>query len=339
MRRARGFTLVELLVVIAIIGILVGLLLPAVQVAREAARKKQCMNNLRQMAVAFLNHESSQHFFPTGGWGYLWIGEPDAGYDGYQPGGWAYNILAYMEYGELRDLGRGLSDPTARQEALMRLVSTTVPVFNCPSKRAAKLYPYAQIPQNAESLAYNLTSCTNDANDPLCQVVRADYRANAGNVAVSGISGPPLISGDQGPLENNQWKTAYKPYVRPGNQNGISYAFSMVRLSDITDGTAHTAMLGEKLLDSDHYEDGVASDDDQCAYTGYDRDVSGFTGNQDEPYPPLLDGPNLKGISDYRFGSAHPDGLNMAFCDGSVKFIDFDIDPPVFLQYGGRDDE
>jgi prepilin-type N-terminal cleavage/methylation domain-containing protein len=86
MLRHRGFTLVELLVVIAIIGVLVALLLPAVQAAREAARKTQCRNNLRQIAIAALSHESIHKHYPTGGWGFKWIGWRDAGAGRQQPG-------------------------------------------------------------------------------------------------------------------------------------------------------------------------------------------------------------------------------------------------------------
>ena len=97
-RRSRGgFTLVELLVVIAIIGILVALLLPAVQSAREAARRVQCTNHLKQLGLAALNHESAIRHFPAGGWSYRWIGDPDRGTNWRQPGGQFYNMLPYME--------------------------------------------------------------------------------------------------------------------------------------------------------------------------------------------------------------------------------------------------
>src|SRR6476659_9581645 len=96
-RATRAFTLVELLVVIAIIGILVALLLPAVQAARESARRQQCSNHLKQLALGALNHEQTHQTFPTGGWGWFWVGDADRGFKRDQPGGWIYNLLPYVE--------------------------------------------------------------------------------------------------------------------------------------------------------------------------------------------------------------------------------------------------
>jgi prepilin-type N-terminal cleavage/methylation domain-containing protein len=105
-RRRAGFTLVELLVVIAIIGILIALLLPAVQAAREAARRSQCQNNLKQLGLGMLLHVDVHQHFSSGGWGWRWVGDPDRGTGTSQPGGWNYPLLSFIEQQALHELGR-----------------------------------------------------------------------------------------------------------------------------------------------------------------------------------------------------------------------------------------
>ncbi len=335
MIRRKGFTLVELLVVIAIIGILVALLLPAVQAAREAARRNSCKNNLKQMALACLNHEGTQGFMPTSGYGWRWQPDPDEGYGEDQPGGWPFQILSFIEEPALRDLAAGTQSVAERNEKMLQLVQTPIDVFVCPSRRSARLYPL----QRENFLAFNLLTCR--VGD--CDLARSDYASNAGNINPTGEGGP------QSPAQIASF-TGWMSIANGNNQNGVMYQRSQVRLAQITDGTTKTALIGEKYMNPEQYDDGSDPADDQNIFVGHDQDTIRYTGrrliNTEEAeawlpesdraayYPQDSDGNNAPA-----FGSAHSGVMNMAFCDGSVQSVAYNIDEEVYYKYGGRDDD
>src|SRR5215210_6132450 len=166
-RECCAFTLVELLVVIAIIGILVALLLPAIQAARESARRSQCINNLKQLGIACHLLVDTYGYFPSGGWSDHWVGCPDQGAGRNQPGSWAYSLLPFIEETARADVGKGFKcgDPSSRA-AIGNMVAVNVPIFNCPTRRAAQPYPWTN--QNRINF------------DPPALAGKSDYAGNMG---------------------------------------------------------------------------------------------------------------------------------------------------------------
>jgi prepilin-type N-terminal cleavage/methylation domain-containing protein len=133
--RRYGFTLVELLVVIAILAVLIALLLPAIQKVRESANRTACANNLRQLGIAFLNHEHTLGYFPSGGWD--WRTEPTylngvPAVGAQQKAGWGFQVLPYLEAENVWKGGNGTTD----LERVLVAVGTPNRVFFCPSRRA-----------------------------------------------------------------------------------------------------------------------------------------------------------------------------------------------------------
>lgn len=368
-RKPSGFTLVELLVVIAIIGVLVGLLLPAVQAAREAARRAECLNNLKQMGLAALNHESAHGFYPTGGWSYDWGPDPDRGFGKKQPAGWAYSLLPFMEFQTLRELGNGLPYGSAeRQAALTQLLQAPVPAYHCPSRGTPNLVltPWNATVKNLGTWVRSVGTTEG--------LFRLDYAGNSGTAGqwdgfiwMNSPAAPAALNGDYSAAEAHlETQLASKPidiYERQPRgslnqgaelyaQDGISFIASEVRVQQIEDGTTSTYLFGEKHINPNEYAGGtdtsfnepnISQNTNQAAYCGYEWDNQKIAWNsrfgsedQQEEFQPtqdrlLLDNTRI-------FGSAHPGGFNVVFCDGSVRTIAYDVDPFTHSYSASRND-
>jgi prepilin-type N-terminal cleavage/methylation domain-containing protein/prepilin-type processing-associated H-X9-DG protein len=314
----RAFTLVELLVVITIIGILIALLLPAVQSAREAARRVQCTNNLKQLSLGMLTHEHQQGFFPTGGFfesgvGAWKIGLPDKGFGEKQPGGWFYNLLPFIEQQVIHDVGRGETD-AVRRALWAKQLAQPMAVANCPSRRPPATYGLG---------AYENEDHWSNVDFPTGGLAKLDYAVNAGSTQYCWAMAPDLFA----------------------QHNGISYGNSKVTVSDIRDGLSNTYVVGEKYVNPDYYINGMGMGDDNGMYSAHDWDGARYTYyNPIAPhagsYAPLQDTPGLAGaLQEAAFGSAHEGSFNMAFCDGSVRSISYTIDGQVHANLGSRNDD
>jgi prepilin-type N-terminal cleavage/methylation domain-containing protein/prepilin-type processing-associated H-X9-DG protein len=326
-----GFTLVELLVVITIIGILISLLLPAVQAAREAARRLQCTNNLKQISLACLNHEHVNKFLPTEGWGYNFAGEASRGFDKKQPGGWHYNILPYMEQQPLHDLGAGLAwNTTAAYAAKSQRISTPLAAFICPTRRRVRAYPFWIPTVNGSVIYRNVTP------QP-ATIGRTDYAGSGGDCTTLSNAAWDIPTGDS-------WTDSTWARQAGASDDGVFFLRSRTKIADISDGTANTYLVGEKAVNPDHYDDGQPPNDDQGWDSGFDWDTirwCGVTlswpparGAASSTYRPVQDTPGY--TNEAYFGSAHAVSFNMAFCDGSVRWINYSIDLETHHRLGTR---
>lgn len=169
-----GFKIVEMLVVIAF-------LLPAIQSARESARRVHCANNVPQLALACNVHVVAQEHFPANGWGSCWTGDPDRGFGMEQPGGWINNILPWLEQQNIRDLGVGLTPGSARQAALFQQRTSVVPTLYCPTRRAPTALPAMGTPFNGTSPLHSSNPSFAVPRVPPV-ACKTDYAGNGGRV-------------------------------------------------------------------------------------------------------------------------------------------------------------
>lgn len=329
-----AFTLVELLVVIAIIGILVALLLPAVQAAREAARRAQCQNHLKQIGVAFLLHESAHKILPTSGITPWHVGDAERGHGRKQTGGWMFNILPYIEEQSVYDLTRD-GDPkitAAQKAAAVTMQLTPVSVYNCPSRRPARALPYT-LPSSWQPVN----------SDPMQVVVRGDYAANAGD-GECGLKFPMRdssgkVTGCQVILPPFGYALLDNPalftFPSEKDQTGINFLGAEISIANITDGTSKVYMVGEKYMNADQYEsDGLADGgDNHSCYQGFDWDVNRWA---TDAWPATQDRPAFDAFEG--FGGPHAGVWQAVFCDGSVHTLPYNMDNVTHMRLANRFD-
>ena len=318
-RRSRAFTLVELLVVIAIIGTLVGLLLPAVQSAREAARRSKCMNNLKQIGIAVHNHHDTRGILPTGGhswdkWNFT-SGRPGSGVN--QTAGWAYQILPFMENENLF-LGNGAKDLNGNGsisdwERFAFARGTPVAQFLCPSRRGTA--------DGVKNSGEWYPSAESTGSRPFAQT---DYAGNSLDWGDNwlGSEGAPW-----------HWEEGDGPIVwTNGDQPNLDLR-KRTTLGGIRDGSSNVILIAEKALDTDNCKANMCGDDNEGYTAGWDHDTLRHTGFQ-----PESDGDRSGSwTGDGKFGAAHP-VVNVLMCDSSVRSVPYMIDVWIWRRLGHKDD-
>ena len=305
--RGRGFTLIELLVVIAIIAVLIALLLPAVQQAREAARRVQCKNNLKQIGLAIHNYESSLRLFPPGRLGFPMVFSAQAQLLPYMDGSSLYNLL---DFNKAPNFGTP-SAPMTQNEIAAR---TTISGYLCPSD-------FGQIngndfgPTNYVACAGSGTGTANSINTGN-GVMYSRSKIRPRDV-LDGMSNTVCFSEQMLGIGGNPSSTGASPQDASGEMLELVGATPTTAAACVPGGGTWSGMRGAKWLNG-HYGD-----------TLYNH----------------FYGPNSRqfdcGNKSHNFGltaarSRHTGGVHVLLCDGSARFISENIDLTIWRGLGTR---
>lgn len=301
-RSRKGFTLIELLVVIAIIGVLVALIMPAVQQAREAANRTKCQNNLKQLGLAATQYHDTFNSLPSGWFYWPEAGQPDptgssttgtVTLDMIDSTRWngLVMILPKLEQVNLWNEMNFYVSPGMPDNSTS--VRRTIEGFVCPSNR------------RATTVANTNTGAASNKAGPL------DYR---GNMAAGSWNAPP----NQGAAVPANYPTG-GPSFGFNLDNGISYQNSQVSLADVIDGTSTTMMIGESLTGT--WPDATSC----CVRTDITRTVN---------RPIQVPNPSGGGFVNYYtyWSSKHPGMVNFVKCDGSIAPVTNQINKNVLVK-------
>jgi prepilin-type N-terminal cleavage/methylation domain-containing protein len=298
--RARGFTLIELLIVVAIVGVLLALMLPAVQHSREAARKTQCANNLKQLGVGMQNYMSFFDAFPPG-----YISTVLPNHDDGGPGwAWGAHILPFIE--EMAAYEQLKKSVSVESPAVESLRMTSIPIFICPSD--STFYAVVDIPEKM-------------SDKIICQMAGASYVASAGTIRPTCKLCRDRFDGMFGrnrAIKGKELQDGYSKTIAVGE-----------RSSHWSRATMWGVVPGSKIIDNQQPTKYAAGP----AYVLGTTFKEGFNIESSEDAEDMTHVDTLAET----FGSEHPGGAFFMFCDGGVRFVWDDTDPSVMNTLATRD--
>ena len=335
--RQKAFTLVELLVVIAIIGVLVSLLLPAVQAAREAARRAQCVNHLKQWGLGLLTYHGTHKEFPRGGKN-AWTFDPKLPLSpkNWQDdhGSWVPRVLPYVELQTIADQIPDLEDPTVYDPINVEWIQNIrngeqppiLPIGRCPSDSFGRDEPY-----------FNYSGSMGPNVNPACGGAGQVFDADLSHLNIFNV---PFIDG--GSCARFDPLTESCPTLGMFSRTG----YHKISIKNVTDGTTNTFMLGESVIEFSAHTLDIAQF--RGYWAGMDTGAAhcGTIPPINWPVRPEVETCGGANAQFYRwnfhvamgFESRHPGGSNFTLVDGSVTFVPETIDFDTYQLLGTKAD-